>query len=598
MGLADLSYVYSCAADVTRNKSKQMVSKRRKAEDEEKKAGLKRIKMEASDLSESSDSENSNKRHLDSSSEPCSENELKSKGSLKASEEEENSQSCKDLEEPGANSRMSPWEEESTVDKIVMPTAMEVVPSAKSEHTGERSSPVQPSLQPPPSPCAHPQNLGPAEVQGCIVEIKSTVKTLPKDHFSTGAQRTHTPKCVIDITEDSISHPTNRENLEAVSALLASQKHETFVPEARHVVLNPSASECRKPEGELQHQLGQNLGSKIEFANSEVIRPVASVSESAAVAEREREKIQQQYPSIMPCIKNASLAEDVRKPQKLSSSPDVAKSKSNPSPDTFNPKCNPSPDAMKSKTHSALEAMKPKPNTSPEVTKHKGRHNDNSSSAVARFSVKPDAEIPRSSFKPVPARTNPSESTKSPLIVDKNEHFTVYRDPALVRPEAKNNHVTYLPPHLHSLHSSSHATCLTPSSHHHSHLLPASSLSPHPSVHHPLLPTVLPAIPPTSLLGGHPRLDSGGLSHLALAHHHSHQQQQFLQQQPPPPLLPQTHGGAGYNQLGLYPIIWQYHNGTQHSYPPGLSLPGSKWVHPENAVNSDVSLPRVRISQD
>ncbi|XP_047673647.1 probable JmjC domain-containing histone demethylation protein 2C isoform X4 [Tachysurus fulvidraco] len=578
--------------DVTRNKSKQMVSKRRKAEDEEKKAGLKRIKMEASDLSESSDSENSNKRHLDSSSEPCSENELKSKSSLKASEEEENSQSCKDLEEPDANSRMSPWGEESTVDKIVKPTAMEVVPTAKSEHTGERRSPVQPPLQPPPSPCAHPQNLGPAEVQGCIVEIKSTVKTLPKDHFSAGAQRTHTPKCVIDITEESSSHPTARENLEAVSALLASQKHETFVPEARHVVLNPSASECRKPEGELQHHLGQNFGSKIEFANSEVIRPVASVSESAAVAEREREKIQQQYPSIMPCIKNASLAEDVRKPQKLSSSPDVAKSKSNPSPDTFNPKCNPSPDAMKSKTHSVLEAMKPKPNTSPEVTKHKGRHNDNPPSAVARLSAKPDAEIPRSSFKPVPARTNPSESTKSPLIVDKNEHFTVYRDPALVRPEAKNNHVTYLPPHLHPLHSSSHATCLTPSSHHHSHLLPASSLSPHPSVHHPLLPTVLPAIPPTSLLGGHPRLDSGGLSHLALAHHHSHQQQQFLQQQPPPPLLPQTHGGAGYNQLGLYPIIWQYHNGTQHSYPPGLSLPGSKWVHPENAVNSDVSLPR------
>ncbi|KAG7325568.1 hypothetical protein KOW79_011884 [Hemibagrus wyckioides] len=577
--------------DVTRNKSKQMVSKRRKAEDEEKKAGLKRIKMEASDLSESSDSENSNKRLLDSSSEPSSENELKSKGISKASEEEEKSQSCKALEEPDANSRMSPWEEVSTVDKIVKPTAMEAVPTAKSEHTGERRSPVQPSPQPPPSPCPQPQNSGPAEVQGCIVEIKSTVKTLPKDHYSTGAPRTHTPKCVIDITEDSSSHPTTRENSEAVSALLASQKHEAYVPEARHLVLNPAASECRKPEGELQQQLGQSLGNKIEFGHSEVIRPVASVSESAAVAEREREKVQQQYPSIMPCIKNATLAEDVRKPQKLSSSPDVAKSKSNPSPDTFKPKCNPSPDAMKSKTHSVLEAMKPKPNTSPEVTRHKGRHIDNLPSSVARSAAKADAESLRSSFKPVPARTTPSDSTKSPLIVDKNEHFTVYRDPALVRPEAETNHVTYLPPHLHPLHGSSHATCLTPSSHHHSHLLPASSLSPHPSVHHPLLPTVLPAMPPTSLLGGHPRLDSGGLSHLALAHHHPHQQQQFLQQQPPPPLLPQTHGGAGYNQLGLYPIIWQYHNGTQH-YPPGLGLPGSKWVHPENAVNSDGNLPR------
>lgn len=568
-----------------------MVSKRRKAEDEEKKAGLKRIKMEASDLSESSDSENSNKRLLDSSSEPSSENELKSKS--KANEEKEKSQNCQVLEEPDANSRLSPWEEVSTVDKIVTPTAIEMVPSAKSEHTEERRSPVQPSPLPPPTPCVQPQSLGPAEVQGCIVEIKSTVKTLPKDHYSTGAPRTHTPKCVIDITEDSSSHPTARENSEAVSALLASQKRETYVPEARHLVLNPSASECRKPEGELQQQLGQSLGGKIEFAHFEVIRPVASVSESAAVAEREREKVQQQYPSIMPCIKNASLAEDVRKPQKLSSSPDVAKSKSNPSPDTFKPKCNPSPDAMKSKTHSVLEAMKPKPNTSPEVTKHKGRHNDSSLYSVSRSALKPDAETPRSSFKPVPARTIPHEPTKSPLIVDKNEHFTVYRDPALVRSEAETSHVTYLPPHPYPLHSSSHATCLTPSSHHHSHLLPASSLSPHPSVHHPLLPTVLPAMPPTSLLGGHPRLDSGGLSHLALAHHHQHQQQQFLQQQPPPPLLPQTHGSAGYNQLGLYPIIWQYHNGTQHSYPSGLSLPGSKWVHPENAVNSDGSLQRV-----
>lgn len=570
-----------------------MVSKRRKTEDEEKKAGFKRIKMEASDLSESSDSENSNKRLLDSSSEPSSENELKNKSISKANEEEEKSQSCKAMEEPDTNSRMSPWEEVSTEDKIVKPNAMEVVLSAKTEHAGDRRSPGQPSPLPPPSPCAQPQRLGPAEVQGCIVEIKSTVKTLPKDPYSTGAIGTHTPKCVIDITENSSSHQTTRENTEAVSALLASQKREAYVSEARHLVLNPSSSECRKPEGELQQQLGQSLGNKIEFAHSEVIRPVASVSESAAVAEREREKVQQQYPSIMPCIKNASLAEDVRKPQKLSSSPDVAKSKSSPSPDTFKPKCNPSPDAMKSKTHSVLEAMKPKPNTSPEVTKHKGRHTDNPPPSVGRLVAKPDTETPRSSFKPVPSRAISSESTKSPLIVDKNEHFTVYRDPALVRPETETNHVTYLPPHLHPLHSSSHATCLTPSSHHHSHLLPASSLSPHPSVHHPLLPTVLPAMSPTPLLGGHPRLDSGGLSHLALAHHHPHQQQQFLQQQPPPQLLPQTHGSSGYNQLGLYPIIWQYHNGTQHSYPPGLSLPGSKWVHPENAVNSDSSLPRV-----
>lgn len=108
------------------------------------------------------------------------------------------------------------------------------------------------------------------------------------------------------------------------------------------------------------------------------------------------------------------------------------------------------------------------------------------------------------------------------------------------------------------------------------------------SVHHPhLLSSVLPTISPSSLLGSHSRLDSTGLGHLALAHHHSHQQQQFIQQQQG--LLAQTHGGASYNQLGLYPIIWQYPNGT-HSYQSGY-----KWVHPENAVNSDSSLRRVSV---
>ncbi|XP_030631900.1 probable JmjC domain-containing histone demethylation protein 2C isoform X2 [Chanos chanos] len=566
--------------DFSKNKSKQMMNKRRKADDEEKKGGLKRLKTEASDFSESSDSENSNKRSMDSSSEHNSENELKGKSTSKASEEEEKSQGSKGGVEPALIGRLSPWEEMQATDKSSK-TAAEVPQSAESDRPGERS-PLQPAPLPP-TPCT--QSSSAAEVQGCIVEMKSTVKTLPKDHYSTGAPRSHTPKCVIDITEDASTHPSSRESSEAVSALLASQKCEAYIPEPRHLVLNPSALDCRKPP-ESEQQMARSLGSKIEFAHSEVIRPVTSVSESAAVAERE--KVQQQYASIVPCIKNASLAEDIRKPHKLSPSPDVAKSKSNPSPDILKPKCNPSPDVMKSKTHSVLESSKPKPNTSPEVSKHKARHPDNPSPQTGRSVAKAESDAPRSSFKPVQARGTPSESNKSPLIIDKNEHFTVYRDPALVRPETETNHVTYLHPHLHPLHGSSHATCLTPSSHHPSHLLPASS---HPSVHHPhLLPTVLPGMPPTSLLGGHPRLDSGGLGHLGLAHHHPHQQQQFLQQQPPP-LLPQPHGGTSYNQLGLYPIIWQYPNGT-HSYPPGLGLPASKWVHPDNAVNSDTTLRR------
>lgn len=572
----------SCVADVSKNKTKQIMNKRRKADEEEKKSGMKRLKTETSDLSESSDSENSNKRLLDSSSEPSSESELKGKVALKASEEdEEKPQSCKTLKEQGAISRLSPWED-------IKPGALDA--STESERPIEKRSPGE--RRSPLPPPAQPQSSSPAEVQGCIVEVKSTVKTLPKDHYGTGTPRTQTPNCVIDITDDvSTPHPSSRESSEAVCALLASQKCEAYGPETRHLVLNPSASECRKPEPEPQ-QLGR---STIEFAHSEVIRPVTSVSESAAVAEKEREKAQAQE-------QYASLAEEIRKPHKLSPSPDVAKSKSAPSPDAFKPlKHNPSPDAMKSKTHSVLEALKPKPNTSPEVSRHKGgRHTENPQSSAGRPISKLESDsVPRSGFKPVPSRVTVSESIKSPLIIDKNEHFTVYRDPALVRPEAESNHVAYLPPHLHPLHGSSHATCLTPSSHHASHLLPtASSLNPHPhpSVHHPLLPAVLPTMSPSSLLGGHPRLDSGGLGHLTLAHHpHPHQQQQqFLQQQPPPSLLPQTHTGGSYNHLGLYPIIWQYPNGT-HSYPPGLGLPGSKWVHPDNAVNSDPSLRRVSL---
>uniref|UniRef100_A0A8C1TYH5 Probable JmjC domain-containing histone demethylation protein 2C n=1 Tax=Cyprinus carpio TaxID=7962 RepID=A0A8C1TYH5_CYPCA len=540
--------------NLSKNKSKQ-TNKRRKADEEDKKGSLKRLKTETSDLSESSDSENSNKRSIDSSSEHCSENELKCKSTSKVSEEEKKSQGSKPVDELSVINRLSPWDEMQ--DKSGKPMAMDVAQLAESERSGERRSPL-----PPPASCTQNQASGQTEVQSCIVEMKSTVKTLSKDHNGTGTPWTHTPKCVIDITEDANTQFSSRENSEAVSALLASQKCDAYVPESRHLVLNASHAECRRPDGE-QQQNAHNIG---EFTHSEVIRPVTSVSESAALGERG--KLQQQYTSMV--IKNPPLTEDIRKTHKLSPSPDLPKPKSNSSPDILNPNIH--------------EYSKPKPNTSPEVSKHKPRHPENPPT-TGRLALKHEPDIPRSSFKPVPARGALSESTKSLLVVDKNEHFMVYRDPALVRPESDNNHVAYLHPHLHPLHGSSHATCLTPSSHHSSHLLPSSSMS--HSVHHShLLPTVLPTISPASLLSSHPRLDSPGLGHLALAHHHSHQQQQFLQQQPPPQLLAQTHGGASYNQLGLYPIIWQYPNGT-HSYPPGY-----KWVHPENAVNSDSNLRR------
>ncbi|KAJ8264416.1 hypothetical protein GJAV_G00148910 [Gymnothorax javanicus] len=564
--------------DLSKSKNKQMVNKRRKPEDEDKKVGLKRLKPDnASDFSESSDSENSNKRLMDSSSEHNSENELKGKSSLKASEEEEDEDSKSPSskggsEEPARIEGLSPRLEREGDDKG---RPDEPVLSMDCERQVEKA-PLLPPAKPP-----TPSGL---EVQGCIVEMKSTVKMQPKDHYGTSA--TNRTQCVIDITEEGNVRPGSRESSEAVSALLASQISEVYAPEPRHLVLKSATLDCRKLE--TGQQMVRSLGSKLEFAHSEVIRPVTSVSESAAVAEREKV---QQYSSIVPCIKSASIAEDARKPHK-----------SSPSPDVLKPKCNPSPDIIKSKTHSVLETTKPKPNTSPEVSKHKIRYPDTPGGPACRPTPKAELDTPRSSFKPVPAReAGAAQSTKSPLIIDKNEHFTVYRDPALVRPEAETNHIAYLHQHLHPLHTSSHPTCLTPNTHHPSHLLPGSPINAHGlggaahhSVHHPhLLPGVLPGMPPASLLGGHPRLDSahaGGLGHLALAHHHPHQQQQFLGQQAPPPLLAQTHTSASYSQLGLYPIIWQYPNGT-HSYP-GLGLPSSKWVHPENAVNSEAGLRR------
>uniref|UniRef100_A0A8C7K5R0 Probable JmjC domain-containing histone demethylation protein 2C n=1 Tax=Oncorhynchus kisutch TaxID=8019 RepID=A0A8C7K5R0_ONCKI len=550
--------------------SKQVaVNKRRKAdeeeEEEEKKSGLKRLRSETtvrSDFSESSDSEMSTKRTrtADSSSfsEQNSEEELKGK----TGQEGHKTQGSKTGKESALTGSLSPWGEELQKAEFQQSSADREQRSSlrQPQRQGERS-PLQQQQAPPLSSSS--QGSAPSEGQGeCIMENNSTMKsqTHPqsKDQYTSAemVSRTQTPsQYIIDITaEDANAHMASRENSEAVSALLASQNpsEPSYLSEpSRHLVLNPSTpSVCRKPE--VKHDIAGSLGSKMGLVHSVVIRPIASVSESAAVVEREK----QLYSSMLPCIKNASLADEARKSYKLSPSPDVPKSL--PSPEALKPKPLCSPDIVKSKTQSVLETCsKPKPLTSPEVSKHKGHYPDNT---------------PRSSFKPVLARgtESPGSCTKSPLIIDKNEHFTVYRDPALVCPNQETNHVSYLHPQLHPLHASSHASCLTPSSTHH-----------HTShSHHHLLSGVLSGLPPGPLLGGHPRLDSSGLGHLGLAHHH-------------PVSQPQTHShtSASYNQLGLYPIIWQYPNET-HSYPPRLNLPGSKWVHPENPVSSETNMRR------
>ena len=69
------------------------MNKRRKAEEDEKKLNMKRLRTDnVSDFSESSDSENSNKRIINNSSEQKPENELKNKNTSKINGEEGKSQ--------------------------------------------------------------------------------------------------------------------------------------------------------------------------------------------------------------------------------------------------------------------------------------------------------------------------------------------------------------------------------------------------------------------------------------------------------------------------------------------------------------------------
>uniref|UniRef100_A0A8C4X326 Probable JmjC domain-containing histone demethylation protein 2C n=1 Tax=Erpetoichthys calabaricus TaxID=27687 RepID=A0A8C4X326_ERPCA len=572
--------------DFPKHRNKQVVNKRRKNEDDEKKATLKRLKAESiSDYSENSDCENSAKIVTDSSFEQNSEIEIKSKSTSQPSEDE--SQISKRADEQVLTGRQSPWD--TTKDETTQKS--EIHMSADSELQEEKSSP-----QPTEPPTHYDLHASMPDVQGCIVEIKNTAESLPKDHYANSPSQTPTSKCVIDITKDSSSSNESRETSVAVSLVHTSNKSNVYLSESRHLVVNPLVSDLRKPE--VKQQLNNNISSKIEFVHSEVIRPVAVVSDSSSVAESKA-----LYSSIMSCTNRANFVEEGRNLNKLSPTSDALKRKSENSLEVGRSKSNTSQDIVQSKQN-YTDTSSLKHNGSPEIYKQKSRYQD-TPSVTNRSALKTETDIPKSSFKPVASRINQVETTKSPLIIDKNEHFTVYRDPALVRPETEANHITYMAQHLHPLHASSHATCLTANSHHASHLLsgstPQASMAainahaltgaPHHSVHHPhILPTVLPGMPTGSLLGGHPRLESthaSGLSHLALAHHHQHQPQQFLQQQSPH-ILGQTH--ASYNQLGLYPIIWQYPNGT-HSFP-GLSLPSSKWVHPENTVTSEAGIRR------
>lgn len=550
------------------------MNKRRKPEEDEKKLNMKRLRIDnVSDFSESSDSENSNKRIINNSSEQKPENELKNKNASKINGEEGKSQDNEKAEETLIDSQ-PPWDQIQD-DKKHEAEKQKSIDSQLQEkmiiHSSEQATLSDHS----------PNDL---LLQECNMEKTHTAELLPKEKF---LSRPPTPKCVIDITNDSNSEKVAQEN-SSTFGLRTLQKMDPNVSDSKLPIANAKYLERAKQDSD---QSWVSDVVKVDLTESSVRNP------SSGNDHLNMEKEKNQYVSYMSSLSAVSITED--KLHKGSPPPETVKSKLNTSMDAHKTKSNPSP-----------EVVKPKTTHSPDTVKSKATYVNNQAAGERRLANKIEHELSRCSFHPVPSRGSSLETTKSPLIIDKNEHFTVYRDPALIGSETGANHISpFLNQHPFPLHSSSHRTCLNPGTHHPAltpapHLLAGSSSQtplpainahpltsgPHHSVHHPhLLPTVLPGVPAASLLGGHPRLETAhasSLSHLALAHH----QQQLLQHQSPH-LLGQAHPSASYNQLGLYPIIWQYPNGT-HAYS-GLGLPSSKWVHPENAVNAESSLRRV-----
>ncbi|XP_027629878.1 probable JmjC domain-containing histone demethylation protein 2C isoform X3 [Tupaia chinensis] len=569
-------YDYMSRGENPKGKNKHFMNKRRKPEEDEKKLNLKRLRTDnVSDFSESSDSENSNKRIRENSSEQKPENESKNKNTSKINGEEGKSQSNEKAGEETLIDSHPPWnqiQEDKKLEEAEKLKSVEVrLQDKMTVHSSEQAT-------------LSDNNPNDLLLQECSMEKSHTVELLPKEKF---VSRPPTPKCVIDITNDTNSEKVAQENSSTFGPQTL-QKTDHNVSDSKHVIANAKYMEIPKQDSD---QSWVSDVVKLDLTQSNVLNT------SSGNDHLNMEKEKSQYVSYISSLNAVSVTED-------------RLHKRSPPPENVKSKLNTSVDAHKAKSNLSPEVVKPKITHSPDSVKSKANYVNSQTTSERRLGNKVEHELPRGSFHPVSTRGSTLETTKSPLIIDKNEHFTVYRDPALIGSETGPNHISpFLSQHPFPLHSSSHRTCLNPGTHHPAltptpHLLAGSSSQtplptinthpltsgPHHSVHHPhLLPTVLPGVPTASLLGGHPRLESAhasSLSHLALAHQ---QQQQLLQHQSPH-LLGQAHPSASYNQLGLYPIIWQYPNGT-HAYS-GLGLPPSKWVHPENSVNAEASLRR------
>ncbi len=583
------------------SKSKNSNSERKgRKEDEEKddkqrnRCGLKRFTGSVSDLSENSDSENSSCRVQDSSSDSGSKRQLKQRYTLKR-----------------------------PLDYAVLPSHRGR--KLSNNQLGESETQKMGKTSPSDSPSA-----------SCNGAFRNT-DALESGALVSGGKSEEKGEGGMTDIEDR-SEGASREDSEAVSALLASQESEQLVSvEATCVLLHASPLDCEGAEAE--HEMSTNdpevRGSEFthaeprssEFNQSEVRRsefPYSEVSRDNAVPVKEEPRGPSPCSPVIPCNKE----EDVD--SKQSCSPAVVNTEygpvssleATPKPSVYTSPCS-SPEIM-SKPQTVRETSKQKQSASQEIglLKDTAPLVKSMERILSGLKMAPDPKVTCSTSpvliqtpSPTPNRSRtpthspshtpnctptPDKSTKSPLIVDRKEPFTIYRDPALIRTELEA-HPTYIQPprtppnpkhHLKTTSPSSSSPSLPPASSHSKLLSPSphpahlspiplrsqpplcSLSTPHSTIPHPHL---LPSLLPPALLSGHPHIGALGFSHHPLALPGN------------PSLMGQTSGSSPLAPLGLYPLLWPNFSNGAHSYH-GLGLQASKWTYPDGAGISDSSV--------
>ncbi|XP_023785973.1 probable JmjC domain-containing histone demethylation protein 2C isoform X5 [Cyanistes caeruleus] len=329
--MKDERYDYIGRGENPKTKNKHFLSKRRKPGDDEKKLNMKRPRTDnISDYSESSDSEISNKRLTDSSSEQNSENELKSKNSSKINGEEGKSQTTEGIEQT-LTDRQSPWDE---VQQDKNHEETERLKSSVLDHQ-EKSS-----LHAAEQPTLYEQTAKDPPFQESNAEKHHTVE-IKNEQF---LPRPPTPKCVLDITNKNNSEKENHDNSASTFGLQTVQKIGSHSSDLKQQFANANFLEARKQEAD------QSWVSSVD--KMDLIQP--GVVKTLPVNEHlNSEKMQ--YGSFMSSLKVASLAEE-SKLRKQSPVPDSVKSKSSASVDhpktkspDVKPKFTQSSDTVKSK---------------------------------------------------------------------------------------------------------------------------------------------------------------------------------------------------------------------------------------------------------